>query len=205
MFGLIPKEEKFFIMFQEMSKKIVEGARLLKEMLDNYDVPSEHKKKIKEIEHQGDQITHSIIKKLDKAFITPFDREDIYSLASSLDDILDVIDTSAQHLITYGIDKITPEAKQIGFIIYESCEAIDKALSQIGGTLAHISEYCIKINSYENEADKVRTDAVFNLFQQEKDPIQIIKWKDIYEHLELVTDKCEDVANVLESILLKNA
>lgn len=205
MFGLIPKEEKFFSMFKEMTENILEGARLLKDMLDHFHNPLESKQKIKDIEHKGDMQTHEIIKKLNKSFITPFDREDIYALASALDDILDLIDASSQHIITYNIAHITPEAKELGFIIFKSCEAVQKAVSLLGNKLEHISEHCVEINSLENEADRVRADAISRLFTEEKDPIQLIKWKEIYENLELVTDKCEDAANILESVVLKNA
>jgi len=205
MFGLIPKEEKFFAMFKEMAQNIIEGAVLLKDMLDHFSNPAESKQKIKEIEHRGDSLTHSIIKKLNSSFITPFDREDIYSLASALDDILDLIDTSAQHIVIYHINKITPEAKELGFIILKSCQTVEKAVAMLGNKLEHISEFCVEVNSLENEADRVRADAVSRLFDEEKDPIALIKWKEIYENLELVTDMCEDVANILESLVVKNA
>lgn len=205
MFGLIPKEEKFFAMFREMAKNICEGATLLKELLDNFQNPSEVQQKIKDVEHKGDLQTHEIIKKLNKSYITPFEREDIYALASALDDILDIIDASSQHIIIYNIDKITPEAKELGFIILKSCKAVEKAISLLGSKLPAISEHCVEINSLENEADHVRAGAVSRLFHEEKDPIQLIKWKEIYENLELVTDKCEDAANILESVVVKNA
>lgn len=205
MFGLIPKDEKFFAMFKEMAKTITLGAEQLKDMLDDFKNPIESQRKIKDTEHQGDVHTHDIIKKLNKSFITPFEREDIYALASALDNILDVIDNSAQHLIMYNIDHITPEAKELGFIILKSCHSVEKAVSLLGNKLEHISEHCVEINSLENEADRVRADAIGRLFREEKDPIQLIKWKEIYENLELVTDKCEDAANILESVVVKNA
>lgn len=205
MFGLIPKDKKFFAMFQDMAKTITTGATLLKELLDNFQTPVEMKAKIKEIEHQGDFQTHAIIKKLNKSFITPFDREDIYALASALDDILDLIDSSAQHIVMYNVANITSEAKELGFIIVKSCQTIEKAVSQLGGKIEQISEYCVEVNSLENEADRVRGDAISKLFHEEKDPISLIKWKELYETLERVTDKCEDAANILESVVLKNA
>lgn len=126
MFGLIPKEEKFFPMFNEVTKNIVLGAQLLKDMLDNFSDPMASQTAIKDIEHQSDLLTHEIIRTLNKSFITPFDREDIYSLASSLDDIIDVINASAQHIIVYHIDVITPEARALGFIILQACFTIQK-------------------------------------------------------------------------------
>lgn len=205
MFGLIPKEEKFFVMFQNMAKSIVEGAVAIKDMLDHFSDPQKSKALIKEIEHNCDTQTHDIIKKLNKSFITPFDREDIYSLAAALDDIIDIIDAATQHILVYHIDRITPEAKELGFIILKACQTIEKAVSVLEKQPQKISEFCVEINSLENEADRVRSDAISRLFDEEKDPIRLIKWKEIYENLELVTDKCEDAANILESVVVKNA
>lgn len=204
-FGLIPKEEKFFVMFRDMAKNIVDGAVVLKEMLDHFNDPHKSQHLIKEIEHKGDMQTHDIIKKLNKSFITPLDREDIYALAGALDDIIDIIDASAQHIIVYHIDSITPEAKELGFIILKSCQTIEKAVAILEKQPKLISEYCVEINSLENEADLVRSGAISRLFDEEKDPIRLIKWKEIYENLEFVTDKCEDAVNILESIVVKNA
>ena len=205
MFGLIPKEEKFFPMFNKMAENIVDGAVALKDMLDNFKNPSASQQAIKDIEHKGDLQTHDIIRKLNKSFITPFDREDIYSLASALDNIIDRIDSLAQHIVVYHIEKITPEAKELGFIILKSCETIEKAVATLNKKNQHISEYFVEINSLENEADRVRADAISRLFNEETDPIHLIKWKDIYENMERVTDKCEDAANILESVVVKNA
>ena len=207
MFGLIPKEEKFFSMFREMTQKILEGAEILKDMLDNFRDPAESQRRIKDAEHEGDQLTHQLINKLNQSFITPFDREDIYALTSALDNILDLIDTSAHHIITYRAEKTTAIAKELAFIILQGCRTIDKAVSVLDGKAEHqhISEFCVEINSLENEADRVCRDAIADLFDNEKDPIQLIKWKAIYEALETVTDKIEDAANILESIVVKNA
>jgi hypothetical protein len=205
MFGLIPKEEKFFVLFKEMTTNIIEGARLLKEMMDHFDDPQGSQKKIKDVEHKGDHITHDIIKKLNKSFVTPLDREDIYALSAALDDILDLIDASAQRFVMYNVEKPTQEAKELTFIILKSCEAVAKGVAQLGGKFEHIAEYCVEVNALENEADRVCREAVSRLFDEEKDPIQLIKWKEIYETLERATDKCEDAANILESVVVKNA
>jgi predicted phosphate transport protein (TIGR00153 family) len=206
MFGLIPKEEKFFQLFKEMTTNIITGAELLKDMLDNFQNPVESQRKIKDIEHKGDSITHEIIQKLNKTFVTPLDREDIYSLASKLDDILDLIDASSQRIIMYNVEAIQPEAKSLGFIILQSCIAVDKAVAMLGKqTNEQIFAACVEINALENEADRVSREAISRLFDEEKDPIQLIKWKEIYETLEKATDKCEDAANILESVVVKNA
>ena len=148
---------------------------------------------------------NKFIRKLNKSFITPFDREDIYSLAASLDDIIDIIDSATQHIIVYHIDRITAEAKELGFIILKACQTVEKAIDVLEKHPKQISDFCVEINSLENEADRVRSDAISRLFNEEKNPIVLIKWKEIYEELELVTDKCEDAANILESIVVKNA
>jgi predicted phosphate transport protein (TIGR00153 family) len=206
MFGLIPKEEKFFQLFKEMTTNIIEGAKLLKEMLDNFENPGESRNRIKDLEHKGDSITHEINQKLNKTFVTPLDREDIYSLASKLDDILDLIDASSQRLIMYNVEYIPSEAKSLGFIILQSCLAVDKAVAMLGKkSNEQIFEACVEINALENEADRVSREAIGRLFDEEKDPIQLIKWKEIYETLERATDKCEDAANILESVVVKNA
>ncbi|OFZ55744.1 MAG: phosphate transport regulator [Bdellovibrionales bacterium RIFOXYC1_FULL_54_43] len=205
MFGLIPKEEKFFVMFKSMTHNTIEGALLLKDMLDNFENPVQSQRKIKDIEHKGDSMTHDIISKLNKSFVTPFDREDIYALSAKLDDILDLIDAAAVRIVMYNVDKPTPEAKELGFLILKGCQAIDKAVEMLGGDVEAMSQYWVEVNDIENEADRVSRDAVSRLFDEEKDPIQLIKWKEIYETLERVTDKCEDVANILESIVVKNA
>jgi hypothetical protein len=205
MFGLIPKDEKFFAMFKEMSQNTIAGAELLKDMLDHFDDPVASQKKIKDIEHAGDQITHDIIKKLNKSFITPFDREDIYALSAALDDILDLVDASAQRVVMYNVEKPTPEAKELAFLILKCCQTIHKAVGLLGGKLEPIAELCMEVNALENEADRVCREAISRLFDEEKDPIQLIKWKEIYETLERATDKCEDAANILESVVVKNA
>ena len=205
MFGLIPKDEKFFVMFKEMTTTIIEGAQLLKDMLDHFEDAPRSQKLIKDVEHKADQLTHDIIKKLNKSFVTPLDREDIYALSASLDDILDLIDASAQRIVMYNVDKTTPEAKELAFLILKSCQTLDKAVALLGGKLEPIAEYCVEVNALENEADRVCREAISRLFDEEKDPIQLIKWKEIFETLEKATDRCEDASNILESVVVKNA
>jgi predicted phosphate transport protein (TIGR00153 family) len=205
MFGLIPKEEKFFKMFQDMGAIITEGAQQLKTMLDDYRDPVGSQQSIKDIEHKGDSQTHNIIKTLNKTFITPLDREDIYALASKLDDILDLIDASAQRFVMYNVDKPTNEAQQLAFIILKCCQTVERALKHLGGKFDDINDCCVEINALENEADRVCREAVSRLFDEESDPINLIKWKEIYETLEKATDKCEDAANILESVVVKHA
>ena len=180
--------------------------RLLKDLLDNFTDPAASQRKIKEVEHKGDTITHEIIKKLNQSISTPFDREDIYALSSALDDILDLIDAStAQRVVMYNVEKPTPQSQELAFLILKACQVIDKGVSLLGGKFELISECFVDVNSLENESDRVCREAVSRLFHEEKDPIQLIKWKEIYETLERAVDKCEDAANILESVVLKNA
>ena len=205
MFGLIPKNEKFFVLFKEMTANITQGAKLFKEMLDTFDDPVMSQKKIKEIEHKGDSQTHEIVKKLNKSFVTPLDREDIYALSGALDDILDLIDACAQRFVMYNVEQPTAASKELAFLILKACQTLEGAVSLLGGNLDDINKYCVEVNSLENEADRVCREAISQLFDEEKDPIQLIKWKEIYETMERASDKCEDAANILESVVLKNA
>lgn len=205
MFGLIPKNEDFFVLFRNMTANIIEGAILFKGMLDDYSDPVASQKKIKQIEHKGDTLTHDIIKKLNKSFVTPLDREDIYALCNGLDDILDLIDTCSQRFVMYNVEQPTAMAKELAFLILKGCQALEGAVALLGGRLEDINRYCVEVNSLENEADRVCREAISQLFDEEKDPIQLIKWKEIYETMERACDKCEDAANILESVVVKNA
>jgi predicted phosphate transport protein (TIGR00153 family) len=205
MFGLIPKNENFFVLFRNISANIIEGAKLFKEMLDDFSDPVASQKKIKEIEHKGDSMTHELVRKLNKSFITPLDREDIYALSSGLDDILDLIDACAQRFVMYNVEQPTAAAKELAFLILKGCQTLERAVSLLGGKLEDINMYCVEVNSLENEADRVCREAISQLFDEEKDPIQLIKWKEIYETMERASDRCEDAANILESVVLKNA
>src|SRR5512137_1131103 len=139
MFGLIPKDEKFFVMF--------------KDMMDHFDDPQRSQKKIKDVEYKADHLTHEIIKKLNKSFVTPLDREDIYALSGALDDILDLIDSLAQRFVMYNVDQPTPAAQEMAFLILKSCQSLEGAVSLLGGNLEQINRYCVEVNSLENESD----------------------------------------------------
>jgi hypothetical protein len=159
---------------------------------------------IKFLEHKGDQITHSLMKKLNLTFITPFDREDIHALGSALDDVLDLIDAAATRFITYKIKKVTPGAQQLGKVILHGTEIIVNAVGQLNHP-QNMLEYCEQLTLLEEEADRIKGECIARLFEDSTDPIEVIKWKEIYEVLEASTDKCEDVADVLESVVLKAA
>src|SRR5258708_2722135 len=205
MFRLIPRDKKFFDMFAEMAANLGEGARLLKQILDDFHDLENRVQKLKDIEHRGDEMTHSVLTKLNQTFITPFDREDIYRLASSLDDVLDFTYAAGVRLVVYKIKAAPPAASQLAEIVIKQTDQIMKAVTQLEKKHDHVLEYCVEINRLENEADQVSRAAIGELFDKEKDPISLIKLKELYEALEIATDKAEDVANVLEGVVLKSA
>ena len=207
MFRIIPRDEEFFSLFTKASENIVEGAERLKDLLDQFDDLRERARQIEEVEHKGDTITHDIVRKLNTTFITPIDREDILALASSLDDVIDLIDAAATRLMLYKVTETTPHARELGFLILKCVQELHKGIVHLPSSKGrdHVYEHCVEVNSLENEADRVCRDAIAYLFDNETDPIFILKWKEIYETLETATDRCEDAANVLEGVALKNA
>jgi len=204
MFNLIPREIAFFEMFQKAGHNMIEGSRLLKNMMEDFRNPVEQARRIKDIEHIGDGITHDIALKLNQTFITPLDREDIHGLASVLDDILDLVEAVADRFVVFKVAKPTETAIKLANILYQSAVAVGAGIDQLGKPHADVSQYFVLVNSLENEADRITRDVISKLFEEEKDPIAVIKWKEIYENFEEGTDRCEDVANILERIALKH-
>jgi len=203
MVRLLPKEEKFYDLFNQAAQNINEGARLLNEMLKTFQNLEEYARKIKHLEDEGDRITHDIIRRLNQTFVTPFDREDIYSLTETLDDVLDFIEAAANWIVTLKIPQPPHEALQISEIIYASTQEIEKGISNLHN-LQNVCKHCVEINRLENDADTLLRQGLASLFENDSDPIRIIKLKDFLEDLESATDRCEDVADVLEAIAVKN-
>lgn len=205
----VPKDRKFFPLFEQGSANLIKIAQVLVELLNSTDDDRKQAltKEIEDLEHKGDEITHQIFLELGKNFITPFDREDIHALASAIDDIADYIHGSSTRLQLYKINDITPAMKELGSLILQGCQDIDKAIIELKNlrNLRLIAESCVRINSMENQADTVFERAVADLFEYEQDAKIIIKYKEVLSALETATDKCEDVANVMESILVKHA
>jgi hypothetical protein len=204
MVRLIPKDTSFFSMFSEMSENLIAGARVLVDLFGDYRDVEMRIEEIRKIEHMGDELTHAIFVKLNQTFITPFDREDIHQLASSLDDVLDFINAAGARIIMYKVTSPPPAAGVLARLILLQSQELQKALSLLqknGDIMAH----CVEINRLENEADHVSRAAIAELFNREKDPINLIKNKELIEFLEMATDKAEDVADVLETVVLKNA
>jgi predicted phosphate transport protein (TIGR00153 family) len=205
MVRLVPKDTKFFDMFAEMASNLGDGARLLKQTLEDFKDLDARVQQLKDIEHRGDDMTHNILTKLNQTFITPFDREDIYRLASSLDDVLDFIYAAGVRLIMYKITNAPPAASLLAGIVVKQADQLTDALARLGKKHDNVLEHCVEINRLENEADSVARAAIAVLFEKEKDPISLIKLKELYEVLETATDKAEDAANVLEGVVLKSA
>ncbi len=203
---LFPKEVDFFEIFDRAALNITKAAALLVALMENFENVEARAKEIYEVEQEGDILTHEIMKKLNKTFITPIDREDLYALASRLDDVLDLIWSAVDRMAVFKVKETTREAVSMSKDLLETTEAIHKAIRKLKEkNYSHVQEYCIEINRLENRIDRDFRDALGKMFDEMKDPILIIKWKEIYEHLEDASDRCEDVANVLEAIVLKYA
>ena len=201
---ILPQEHGFLELFVSQAENLQEAARALAEMLTNYTNVHGQAERIKTLEHKGDEATHALMMKLNQTFITPFDREDIHELSSRIDDVLDFVDAVAARLVIYRVERIRPGVADLSKILAESTTQVAAAVRLIGKH-DQILSYCIEINRLENESDRLCRTLIAQLFDEEKDSVQIIKWKEIIEAIEAAVDKCEDVANVLEAITLKSA
>jgi predicted phosphate transport protein (TIGR00153 family) len=206
-FRFLPKDFDFFSLFEKQAEYAVEAASYLKELVAKGTLDESSLKKMHDIEHQGDEVAHAIIDQLNKTFITPFEREDIHALTKQLDDVIDMIYTIANRLRVYKIKKANKTLVEFASVIEESVRCIASAIKGLRNTknTKPVSESCIEINRLENVGDFMRDKAVEELFKTEKDPLMVIKLKDIYQDAETVLDICEDVAHVVGSILVKQA
>lgn len=205
----VPKDRKFFPLFEHASSNLVKLGEKLVEAVNSGDMVRRKElfKDISNLEHVGDEITHQIFLELGKNFITPFDREDIHRLASAIDDVADYIHGSANRMLLYNVEVITPPIKELADLILQAVTDLDKAIRELRNlkNIRAIADSCVRINSIENQADDVFDKAVGQLFDYEKDAIVVIKYKEVLFGLETATDKCEDAANILEGILIKHA
>jgi len=206
-FSFIPREERFFDLFIDSARNMVKTAQGLKDMLDNWENVGVKAAEITELEHEGDSITHEIVALLHRTFVTPFDREDIALLSHTMDDITDFIHAAADAIYIYKINKPTDRSKELAETIVQATEEVEKAvvLLRHHSDLKKMMEHCVELNRLENRADKIYRSALGELFDDGEDTAYIIKWREIYEHMESATDRCEDVANVLEGVALKHA
>ncbi len=203
-FRIIPREERFFDLFVEDAANVLGGARLLEAMLRSYDVVERRSGEIRDAEHRGDEISHDIGHRLEHTFVTPFDREDIHRLISALDDVLDLVEEVADTFVLYRIDAPTATAVQQASIIVRQCEQLHEALLHLRG-FKNLEKYWIEVHRLENEGDQLVRAAIAGLFEGETDAIELVKWKEIYSLLESAVDACEDVANIIERIVVKHA
>jgi predicted phosphate transport protein (TIGR00153 family) len=207
---LMPREGRFFSLFDNHAKLIVDGALALADVLRQYENQKEREagiKLIEDAEHGADRITHDTVQLLHTTFVTPFDRDDIHRLISRMDDVLDLMQDAGESLVLYDIQKVTPEAIQLAELLRRCAEHVQSAVGLMASMAdaPAILKICQEIDRLESEADKVMRDAISKLFRNEQDVRQVIKLKAVYEALEEATDKCQDVANVIESVVLENA
>ena len=207
-FNLMPRGDKFFDLFEVSSKNMVIAAQTLKDLIYCWDCIDQKLEDMDRIEHQGDTITHEIMFQLNRSFITPFDREDIGMLAHSLDDVTDLIQATADTMVLYKVREPGKRARELADILVQittEVEHVMPSLRRHNANLEKILNSCVEINRLENVADKIYRTALKELFEDSNDIADIIKWREIYEHMESATDMCEDVANVLEGVALKHA
>jgi predicted phosphate transport protein (TIGR00153 family) len=203
----LPRDESFFDHFEMQGRKTVEGCRALVAMVGAPTNVAAQAKAISDIEHECDQITHNVVAQLHRTFITPLDRNDIYRLITKMDDVMDFVEAAAERLALYDVKEMTPESVGLAKVLLESAERVLEAVAGFRD-LKHpqlILEKCVEINRLENVADAQLREALARLFREERDPITIMKWKEIYELLETATDRCEDVANIIEGVVLENS
>jgi uncharacterized protein len=201
---LIPREERFYADFVALAEQIEAAARLLEQMLATDRPLWDKADEIKEIEHHCDLLAHQLFQRLHRTFVTPIDREDIHALTGALDDIMDTIDECATLFQLYRIETVRPGAHEMSRIILESAVQVRHALEALERRTG-VAEHAVEINRLENEADRAHHEAVRQLFDDERDPVAILKWKEVLDALERTTDRCEDVANVLEGVVVKHA
>jgi len=207
MFSLSPKEDKFFELFRSTADIACEASRMLVDYMDGGEFSEEKNKEIKDIEHKGDNMQHEIMKQLNKSFITPFDREDIYAISKGLDDIIDHIEYTSSRFIMLNIDKPTEEARELGNLIVECCSEVKSVMEEMKSMKSskELAAKIIEVNRLEEVGDKLSRKAIKELFRSDKPVLEIIKWREIYEALENTLDACEDVANAVEGVVMKNA
>lgn len=203
-FSLLPRQDEYFTLFSQVTEKIQEASTALVDMFQDTGTSFEaHAKRIKDAEHACDELTHTITTKLNKSFITPFDREDIFTLIVALDDVCDYVDAGARAVIMYGITEVSDHAKQLAKVIQSQAMEIHSAVSMLSKPDG-LNQHIVEIHRLENEADDVYFRAIGELFNKTTDPLTVIKWKELYEILENATDRCESVANIIESVILKH-
>jgi predicted phosphate transport protein (TIGR00153 family) len=202
---LIPKEEKFFELFETQASYNVQAAKLFKELADDWKMDSDVFEKLRDLEHEADFTTHEVVDRLNRTFVTPFDRTDIHRLAGQLDDIVDIIESMTSRMKLVRIRTSTSYLARLADTLWQATENLRKAIVALRSPEKgrRVLDYCIEVNRLENEGDRILDDAIGELFADTHDLLEIFKWKEIYESIERAIDKCEDVANSIESIVVK--
>lgn len=205
LFNFLPKEEQYFSFFSQMTSHIHDAAQILVEMMNSKSgAYTEHARRIKDVEHLCDQLTHTVTMQLNKSFITPFDREDIFMLSGALDDIVDLIDDAARTMVMYDVQDSTSHARRFADVLQRMAVQLHEVVSVLAKPNG-INPRLVEIHRLENEGDDIYHTAIAELFHDSNDALTIIKWKDIYEKLEAAVDRCENVANIIEAVIIKNA
>jgi len=203
MFSLFPREEDFFVLFRKQAALVRKGCDLLHEMMESFDRLEERARELKDVEHAGDLATHEIFERLNRTFITPLEREDIHSLASNLDDVLDAVEAIGSRIVLFNVGKPTAEALRLAKILTQCGIQIEQAVESLKN-MRNLTTFTVEINRLENEADTISRNATADLFSGRHELLDVLRWKEIYGRLEGASDKCEDVANAIESIVVKS-
>ena len=203
-FRLFPQDEDFFALFKKQGALVREGCEQLHEMISRFDDLDERARRLKDVEHRGDLVTHEIFERLNRTFITPLEREDIHELASGLDDVLDSVEAIGSRIVMFHIKGSTPQATELARILVDCGVQIEQALSHLKD-FKNLMAFTIELNRLENEADIISREVVADLFSGKHEFLDVLRWKEIYGRLESAADQCEDVANTIESIVIKNS
>lgn len=203
MFSLFPKDEDFFGLFKKQAAIVRQGCDQLHDMVKHFDDLDARAKRLKDVEHEGDLVTHELFERLNRTFVTPLDREDIHDLASGLDNVLDAAEEIGSRIVLFKVKTMSPRALRLAEIVARSGEQIEQAVDNLR-SFKNLTAFTIEINRLENEADQISREAVADLFEGPHDVLDVLRWKEIYDRLENAADQCEDVANVIESIVIKS-
>ena len=203
---LLPRDEKFFDLFEKAADVVLAGAETLLRMLSDFDNADIYRKKIGDLEHEGDAVIHAVVDKLNRTFVTPFDHEDIRAIASRLDDVIDYIQATAERLVLYQVKEPYPDSVELAGVLVQTVRQVKAVVGMLRdlGQRRQILELCIEINRLENSGDKLYREALGRLFA-EGNLLELIRWKEIFEHVEQAVDECEDLADVIESVVVKHA
>lgn len=203
MFSLFPREEDFFLLFRRQAELVRTACDQLNEMMGTFDRLEERAKELKDLEHRADVVTHDIFERLNRTFITPLEREDIHDLASGLDDVIDAAEAIGSRLLLFGVEAPRPEAVRMTAILAECSHQLERAVDNLKG-LTNLQSFTIEVNRLENEADLISRQVVADLFSGRHEILDVMRWKEIFGRLESAADRCEDVANTIESIVIKS-